>query len=219
MQGNTVAVELPQESSSQWPCAAGVRHAWVLSPEKKAELQQGHLLPHTCWGDTGIPTQIQPWRGTRGAAKQTWVPCLPLLLSWQQQTPPEVQLPWVADSIPHPQLWRFVPQCHFKRPGLHQIPVPKPPSRAQGRRHSPRCWSLHCCAAVGNPNSQTNPPNPLGAITPRALRRQNTHLAIYMICDVKCLSDNSLGTAALAISSVKYFQNPKVLREKSSYFD
>lgn len=118
---------------------------------------------------------------------------------------------------PSPWLCTPLPQCHFKGLGLHLIPVPKSPSRPRGRRPSPRCWSLHCHA--GNPNRQENPPNPLGAITPQALHRHNTHLEIYMIHGVKCLSDNSLGPAALAISSVKYLQNPKVLREKSSYFD
>lgn len=182
---------------------------------RRQSCSRGTSCPTPAGETLDFPPRSSPWE----AAKQTWVLWLPLLQSQQQQTSPEAQLPWVAGSIPHPWLCRPAPQGHFKRLGLHQIPVPKCPSRALGRRHSPRCQSLYCHAVVGNPSSQKNPPNPLGAITPRALHRQNTHLAIYTICDVKCLSDNSLGTAALAISSVKYFQNPKVLREKSSYFD
>lgn len=141
-------------------------------------------------------------------------------------TPPAV--PTAAANTPRGTTWLQtasltlalctpLPQCHFKRLGAPSHSCPQIPLQTTGRGPSPRCWSLHCHA--GNPNSQENPPNPLGAITPQALHRHNTHLAIYMIHGVKCLSDNSLGPAALAISSVKCLQNPKVLREKSSYFD
>ena len=102
----------------------------------------------------------------------------------------------------------------------HQIPVPKSPLQSAGRAGTPRTIRAAIATLLSAITAARHIPQlRSSAITPQALCRQNIHLAIYMICNVKRLSDSSLRTAALAISSVKYFQNPKVLREKSSYFD
>lgn len=111
-------------------------------------------------------------------------------------------------------------QRQGKQQGSHQIPVLKSPFQSAG-------WAGSACAAGAAiatllsaiPTARQIPQLRSRAITPQALCRQNIHLAIYMICNVKRLSDGSLRTAALAISSVQYFQNSKVPREKCSYFD
>lgn len=202
--GKHSAVELPQESSSQRPCATrSWGHMGALSWGEGNGLQ--------CWGAIWIYAQTWPLKDSRGqAATGMGCPVYPSCYPrGGQQNPREARPPWTADSIPHPWLWRLAPQGNFKRQDKQQgtdtcaqIPLELP--------------LLRCClpspAAIQiQLRSRT--------ITPQAPCRRNIHLAIYMIRNVKRLSVSSLRTAALAISSVKYFQNPKVLREKSSYFD
>jgi len=188
---------------------------------------EGHLLPPpSVWEPFDFPPRCGPY-GMAEARQQTGMgglghpSCYP---SNGQQTPPGAQPPWTADTIPHPWLWRLPPQGNFKRQGKqrgpHQIPVPKSPLQGAGQAGPARtigaaiAMLLFVIAAARQiPQLRSR------AITPQAFCRQNIYLATYMIRNVKRLSDSSLRTAALAISSVKYFQNPKVLREKSSYFD
>lgn len=138
------------------------------------------------------------------------MPCLPLLLPqrWAAK-PPRGTTALDCRQHPSPRLWRLAPQGNFKRQDKQQ----GTDTCAQNPLELPL---LRCClpppAAIQiRVRSRT--------ITPQAPCRRNIPLAIYMIRNVKRLSVSSLRTAALAISSVKYFQNPKVLREKSSYFD
>lgn len=140
-----------------------------------------------------------------------YLSCYP---SGGQQNPPEARPPWAADSIPHPQLWRLAPQSSSKSQEKQQgtdTCAQSPLQRAPLELPLLRCCLPSPAATQIQLRSR--------AITPQAPCRQNINLAIYVIRNVKRLSDSSLRTAALAISSVKYFQNPKVLREKSSYFD